>query len=128
MLVLSGETIGYIEPCGCAPETLAGGIGRRHDLIEEIREKGWPVAALDLGATVRRSRRQSQLKFETILAASREMGYLGIGLGPRDLNLGTTYLYSLHADPETDTYVPFLSSNATWYGDPKLPVVRTTCC
>lgn len=55
-IVLSGEQIGYLEPCGCSAKQ-SGGFARRGDLFEQLRAKKWPVAAFDLGGTLKRSRR-----------------------------------------------------------------------
>ncbi len=122
VLVVSGEQLGHLEPCGCAPETLAGGIARRHDLLEEIRERGWPMTAVDLGSTVRRARRQSAIKFETIHAAYEEMGYAAIGLGTREINLGPDYLLAQGSSAaESETGVPLVSANVTLFGVPDLP-------
>ena len=71
-LVLSGEQHGYFEPCGCA-ENQSGGVSRRHDLIKQIQAKGWPLTCFDLGGMVNRNRPQTKLKFQTFLAAMKDM-------------------------------------------------------
>ena len=115
-ILLSGELNGYFEPCGCASNQL-GGMSRRGNLAEKMKKKGWKIAGLDLGGTVKRKRRQSQMKFETILAAMKEMNYKAIGLGAAELQLGPEYLLSQHVynaeNPKNE--IPFLSANVTLY-------------
>ena len=47
-LVLSGQQHGYLQPCGCTRPQY-GGLARRFNLISQLRERGWPVVALDVG-------------------------------------------------------------------------------
>ncbi|HEX4149778.1 MAG TPA: hypothetical protein VHY20_12355, partial [Pirellulales bacterium] len=54
-ILITGEQLGYLEPCGCAGlENQKGGLGRRATLIKQLRAQGWPVVAIDLGGLVRR--------------------------------------------------------------------------
>lgn len=121
VLVLSGEQRGYFEPCGCS-EHQSGGMARRHDLVKQIQAKGWPVAGLDLGGTVNRSRPQSKLKFQTILAALKDMRYGVLNLGPEELKLGAADLLAAHSPDAKDPVggVSFVSANVTLFGSPEL--------
>ena len=47
VIVLSGQTFGYLQPCGCSRPQI-GGL-ERAVFIESLRAKGWPVAGVDLG-------------------------------------------------------------------------------
>ncbi|RMG40199.1 MAG: hypothetical protein D6725_03755 [Planctomycetota bacterium] len=96
-IAVTGETHGYIEPCGCALNQ-AGGLGRRHDLIRQIRARGWPVIAADLGGLIRRARQQSRVKFQIMLEGLTEMGYAALQLGPEELHLGPAELLSCQAN------------------------------
>src|SRR5690606_29883495 len=98
VLVLTGESHGYLEPCGCS-ENQSGGVARRSDLFKQLRAKGWPVAGLDLGGTLKRSRKQSQIKFSAITDALRLLDYRGLGLGSEELRLGPAFLISEHVLP-----------------------------
>ncbi len=63
-LVISGRQDGYLEPCGCAGlDQQKGGMSRRHSFIRGLEDRGWPVAAVDVGGLVRRFGRQAELKF-----------------------------------------------------------------
>ena len=116
-ILLSGEQNGYFEPCGCT-EIQSGGFSRRDNLLSKMKERGWTVAGLDMGGIVRRSRRQSQIKFETMLAALQQMQYQAIGLGPSELRLGPDYLLSQHQfDPSSpESGVAFVSANVVLFG------------
>lgn len=110
-VVLTGETFGYLEPCGCT-ERQSGGLSRRADLFRQIREKGWPVTAFDLGGTVERNRRQSEIKFATLLAALKDMDYQAMALGAKELRLDPDFLITQIPDsrfPECE--LPFVSAN-----------------
>lgn len=115
-ILLTGEQHGYFEPCGCSSNQL-GGMARRADLVRKMKEKGWVVTGLDLGGTVKRARRQSQMKFETTLAALKDMNYAAMALGPEELRFGPEYLLSQHVydkkNPKKE--IPFLSANVTLY-------------
>jgi hypothetical protein len=87
-LVFSGEQDGYLEPCGCAGlENQKGGLKRRFTLLKELRGKGWPVVAMDLGGQEKRSGVQPELKFDFSLRALAKLGYEAVGFGPNDLRM-----------------------------------------
>lgn len=111
-IVLSGEQIGYLEPCGCSAKQ-SGGFARRGDLFEQLKARQWPVAAFDLGGTLKRSRKHDLLKFQSILKGFGLMHYQALGLGPAELRLGAEQLLSLHS-PEKG--LAFLSANVVFFG------------
>ena len=87
-IVLSGQTFGFLQPCGCSRPQF-GGVERRATLIKALKDKGWPVAAVDLGDAVPSTGLTDQaiLKYRTLMHALREMGYLAIGLGKADFGV-----------------------------------------
>ena len=95
-LFLTGQQLGYIEPCGCTGlENQKGGLARRHSLIKQLAdEKGWLVVPLDAGSQVRRYGKQSELKFRHAADALRIMGYRAVALGADDLRLPAGELLS----------------------------------
>ncbi len=97
VLLFTGETHGYLEPCGCALNQ-AGGFARRHDLFQKLRARGWPLIAADLGGLIRRSRQQSRVKFQIMLEGLAQMGYSALQLGPEELHLGAAELLSNQAN------------------------------
>jgi len=107
-LVVSGRQDGYLEPCGCAGlDRMKGGMSRRYSLIERLREeRGWPVAAVDVGGLVKGFGAQANLKFQMSVNVMLAMGYDAIGIGKRDLQLGVDGLVS----------GPFVSANVALFG------------
>src|SRR4051812_29042526 len=85
-LVLTGQLIGYLEPCGCTGlENQKGGLARRHTLIKELgEERGWPVVPLDVGSQVKRFGKQQEVKFAHIVQGLRTMACSAIALGEGD--------------------------------------------
>src|SRR2546421_332470 len=65
-LVLTGQQLGYIEPCGCTGlENQKGGLARRQTLIRQLAdERGWPVVPLDVGSQVKRFGKQQEIKLD----------------------------------------------------------------
>ena len=49
--IISGEQIGYLEPCGCTAGQ-RGGLARRFVFAEKLRAQGWPLIPIDLGALI----------------------------------------------------------------------------
>ena len=101
-LVLTGQQLGYIEPCGCSGlENQKGGLARRQTLIDHLaRERGWTVVPLDVGNQVRRSGKQQEVKFAHVVQGLRQMGYPALTLGDADLRLTPAALLAALAGPE----------------------------
>ncbi len=118
VICVTGETHGYLEPCGCS-ETQSGGISRRADLFRQIEERGWPRASLDLGGSLRRNRLQSKIKFELMLDALKEMDYSGMGLGREELRLDPYNYYLLTLD--TEDQLPLWGANVSIAGFDEYP-------
>ncbi len=92
-LLISGEMIGYHEPCGCTADQ-KGGLVRRLVLVELLRKQGWNLGLIDLGTLIQdpaKSRDgpdQTRLKFAMTLKALQMIGYSALGLSVEDLRLG----------------------------------------
>ncbi|MFO0800457.1 MAG: cytochrome c family protein [Gemmataceae bacterium] len=88
VLILSGQTFGFLSPCGCSrPQT--GGLERRANLVSRLKAKGWPVAGVDLGdfyPAKSAVKEQGLLKYVTGMNALREMGYLAVGVGKNEFD------------------------------------------
>src|SRR5262249_44047687 len=84
VLVLSGQAYGYMQPCGCSRPQL-GGLERRFNFIESLKQRGWPVVAVDLGDVAQRSGPQSQLKYAYTMRALQAMDYRAVGIGENEL-------------------------------------------
>lgn len=88
VLFISGQTYGYLQPCGCS-DPQYGGLARRYEFLHSLKHKGWHVVAVDLGdAFPKKSdtpQRQNLLKYETALRALHVMGYHAVGIGKQEL-------------------------------------------
>ena len=82
-LVLTGQQLGYIEPCGCTGlENQKGGLARRHTLLRQLAgDLGWNVVALDVGSQVKGFGKQQEVKFAHTVQGLRTMGYRAATLG-----------------------------------------------
>lgn len=120
-IILTGERHGYLEPCGCT-QNQTGGVSLLANLVKKIEDRNWPVTAFDLGGLVKRNRRQSQIKYETILASLKDMKYAGVGLGPEELRFGADIFLQLHnPEPKSpDTTPTFLAANILLLETPDL--------
>lgn len=105
-LLFSGQQQGYIEACGCAGlDKKKGGVSRRHTLLKQLKEQGWPVEPLEMGGLVRRIGSQAELKYNASTDALHKMGYQVVGFGGDDLRLPPTVLISTIKDFDSPHFV-----------------------
>jgi hypothetical protein len=95
-IAVTGQMYGYLQPCGCSSPQY-GGMARRFNFLQSLREKGWPVVAVDLGDISPRGGPQALLKYETAMTALGLMKYSAVGLGKNEF-----YLPLLEALASTD--------------------------
>lgn len=105
-LLINGEELGYLEPCGCAEGQL-GGFPRRDSVIQQLTAKGKTLLPVANGDLINNVTRQSELKAEIGFVALKEMGYVAYNVGERDLLLGIERLKYLQGASR----IPFLSAN-----------------
>jgi hypothetical protein len=86
-ILLSEQQHGYLQPCGCS-EPQKGGLARRFNLIQSLRQRGWSVVAGDLGDIAQRSGPQTLLKYHYSMQALQLLDYAGVGIGANEMNLG----------------------------------------
>lgn len=87
-LVFTGEQDGYLEPCGCAGlENQKGGLKRRFTMLKQLRDKGWPIVAVDSGGQEKNTGVQAGIKVDFSYRALVKMGYEVVGLGANDLRM-----------------------------------------
>lgn len=103
VLVLSGQTYGYLSPCGCS-RPQKGGLERRANYMDALRAKGWYVVGVDLGDVVpgkgptkNHVRKQDLLKYKYTMKALAEMGYAAVGIGEYDFTAQLFELLSEYA-------------------------------
>lgn len=114
-IVITGRQDGYFEPCGCAgKERMKGGLSRRHTMIRQLREQGWPVVAVDAGGFIKGFGKQTEIKFQMILDALKQIDYDAVNLGKNDLRLPATLLLSLIATGD-DQSSRFVSANTALF-------------
>lgn len=110
VLLISGEMVGYTEPCGCTSGQ-SGGLIRRQTFTDLVRtERKWPMALIDLGSLINDPHgphggiEQTRIKFDTALKALTMLDYSAIALSPEDLKLGVTdtLMRFLNTLPEKD--------------------------
>lgn len=89
-IVLSGQSFGLIQPCGCSRPQM-GGLERRAAFLNTLRTKGWPLVGVDLGDLYPQKSLvadQAKLKYRLAMNALRDMGYVAVGLGKGDFAAG----------------------------------------
>lgn len=115
VLVLSGQTYGYLQPCGCS-RPQQGGLERRYNFIQQLKAKGWHVVALDVGDVLPKPAEVGQVpvppaqtykKYEYAMKAYMEMGYAAVGLGEYDFKMDPFQLLPRYALNHPDK-PPFL--------------------
>lgn len=93
VLVLMGDTFGYLSPCGCT-KPMTGGIRRRASAVRALTQ-GQPATVLESGGFVENTGRQDRLKAEALAEAMRHMGVAAVALTPEETRLGTGAVLSL---------------------------------
>ncbi|MDB5323032.1 MAG: cycA1 [Phycisphaerales bacterium] len=106
-VVVSGDTAGWLMPCGCTSNQ-SGGLLRRATYLADAR-KGEDVIYLDAGGAPGGVSPYHREKFEAILAGERMMSVAAHNLGKAELALGAEALRDL----ARRSNVPFISANAT---------------
>lgn len=91
VLVLTGQSYGYLQKCGCSSPQ-KGGLERRFNFIESLKERGWEVVGLDVGDVPRPlpytpTPEQTLTKYEVAMQAMKVMGYKAVGVGKEELSL-----------------------------------------
>lgn len=93
VVVLSAQQHGYVLPCGCSFPQI-GGLERRYNFLQALKERGWPVTAVDLGDIAQKEgpaklpNVQGLIKYRYSMLALKEMRYLAAGIGEFESALG----------------------------------------
>ena len=93
VVILSGDTLGYLSPCGCT-QPMSGGIKRKTAAIKELT-KGGSSLILENGGLVHKHDRQSEIKAETLAQSLKGIGVDAINLSSEDAQLGRGMMLSL---------------------------------
>ena len=106
-LVISGDTAGWIVPCGCTSNQ-SGGLARRGSFVQSSRSHG-AVLAADVGGAAAGTSPYDRTKFEAILAGELKMGLVAHNIGAAEAKFGPDYL----RDVTRRLKVPLTSCNVT---------------
>jgi hypothetical protein len=91
-ILLSGSMHGYLLPCGCSHPQV-GGLERRYNFAQILRQKGWPLVAVDAGdvpqqeGPVRLPNQQGLIKYRYAMKALQLIGYSAVSIGEYDAAL-----------------------------------------
>jgi hypothetical protein len=91
-LIVTGEQLGYLAPCGCT-QGQKGGLIRREILIERLREQGWPLALVDLGSLINNptehgGEAETKIRYTIALKALEMLKYDALAFSASDLRIG----------------------------------------
>ena len=103
-LVISGDTDGWITPCGCTSNQ-SGGLLRRGTYINDLRQHAQLVYA-DVGGAVRGNSDYDRLKLKAILSGEELMGVAAHNIGGAEAAFGPQALRALIHDG-----APLISAN-----------------
>lgn len=86
VLLISGDSLGYLSPCGCT-EPMVGGLRRR---ITAIKQMSVPnkTTVIETGGTVEGTGRQDQMKAEAIAETMKLVKVAAINFGLEEARLG----------------------------------------
>src|SRR4051794_9698916 len=104
-LVVSGDTAGWLMPCGCTSNQ-SGGLLRRATYVNELRASSDVILA-DAGGAAGGDSEYHKVKFEAILAGEQQMGIAAHNIGRSEAAFGATYL----RDVASRLSVPLISAN-----------------
>lgn len=104
-LLVTGDTAGWIVPCGCTSNQ-SGGLLRRGRFVADLAADADVILA-DAGGAPGGTSPYQRVKFEAILRGEREMGLDAHNLGGPEAALGPDYLRRVAGELD----VPFLSAN-----------------
>lgn len=90
-LVITGEQLGYLAPCGCT-QGQKGGLIRREILINKLGKQGWPLALIDLGSLINDPAThggpvETKVRYTVALQALAQLNYDAVALSAQDMKL-----------------------------------------
>ena len=111
-VIASGDTHGWIIPCGCTSNQ-SGGLLRRGTYVAEKQQEA-NVIAVDVGGAADGTAAYQKERFRAILKGQAQMPYVAHNLGAAEIAFGADTLQELSAD----TGVTFISANTSADGKP----------
>ena len=110
-IVLSGDTAGFIVPCGCTSKQF-GGMPRRATYLQQSAKSSAQQIYLDAGGSVARATDYDALKLGFIWQGASQMKPAAMNLGAGEVMLGLERLRELAKQG-----LPLVSANVTAAGD-----------
>ena len=104
-VLVSGDTHGWITPCGCAANQ-SGGLARRATLAHDAAKIS-DILLLDVGGAALGTSPYQRLKFESLLRGMKQMGIAAANIGGSETEFPPDTLKEIGAA----TGVDWLSSN-----------------
>lgn len=105
-LVVSGDTQGWIVPCGCTTNQ-SGGLLRRGTYLRQLRQQS-DVIYVDAGGALSGTPAYDRAKFAAILRGEAALNVAAHNLGAAEVELGPDDLRQL----AKESHVPLVSANA----------------
>lgn len=93
VLLIGGNTDGYLSPCGCT-KPMSGGIRRRVSAIKALSEGGKAIV-IENGGLVAGTGRQDEMKAETMAESLKAAGAVAINLTRSEAALGAPMVTAL---------------------------------
>jgi len=93
IVLISGEQHGYLDPCGCSSPQI-GGLVRRYNFLQTLKDRGWPVIAVDAGDIAQQKgpadlpNVQGLIKYKYSMEALKLMGYSAVTTGENEASIG----------------------------------------
>jgi hypothetical protein len=86
-LLLTGQVMGYLQPCGCSSPQY-GGFERRYNFVKHLQEvRGWPTVGVDVGDLIQSPSPQALIKYRYSMDSMRRIGYAAVGIGKNELSV-----------------------------------------
>jgi hypothetical protein len=105
VVVVSGDTAGWLIPCGCTANQ-SGGLLRRATYLNKVSEES-DVLYLDAGGAASGNSDYFRVKFEAILRGELAMNVAAHNIGGSEIALGPDYIRQIGRELN----VPFVSAN-----------------
>ncbi|MEL6109325.1 MAG: hypothetical protein AAFU85_25240, partial [Planctomycetota bacterium] len=106
-MFVSGDTAGWITPCGCTSNQ-SGGLSRRDTLLTDHRQRG-DVLALDVGGNVSGDSAYDLSKLRFIVRGLNAMSYDAVNLGGPESQFNAEEIREVFADVDA----PLITTNVT---------------
>jgi hypothetical protein len=93
IVFISGEQHGYLDPCGCSRPQI-GGLVRRYNFLQTLKDRGWPVVAVDAGDIAQRRgpaglpNVQGLIKYKYSMEALKRTKYSAVTIGENEATIG----------------------------------------